>query len=110
MNNPEESRIPPIYFPPTGGPFYWRNIESDELRRAIMRLAESWGGGDDAPDLTEDEVAWIADYFRYWINAPCWMDSSGKLEILRENVLKLKTQEDLEVWLEFALDLSIDPL
>lgn len=46
-------------------------------------------------------------YLRQWINGP-WLGDD--IEALRAAISELSTREQIDAWLDQALDLGIDPL
>ena len=62
-----------------------------------------------------DDINLIRDYLRKWIESPVWDASAGAdaraaLDGLRTRVHDLHNRHQVEMWLELALDLGIDPL
>lgn len=99
-------------------PLYWRNEQSGVLAHAINAYLSDQTGG--AP-CTTDDVRAVCEYLQQWINAPCWTQSAqecdagyseltAELVQLRADVVKLKTSDEIHLWLMRALDLGIDPL
>lgn len=63
------------------------------------------------------EVATMRAYLRQWINSPTWdmnphIDENGKarLEMLRQMIPEIRTRENVDQWLQIAMEAGIDPL
>jgi hypothetical protein len=108
------NRMPTTYAAPFGGPFYWADEQTGELKGAVVayysHLVDSTG-------ITEDQTDLVAQYLRYYIAAPCWEKNPHAtehtkkvLDELREKAADLKTVGDISCWLTRAADLGLDPL
>jgi hypothetical protein len=58
--------------------------------------------------LTAAEVAVLRAYFRQWINAPAWC--GPMIDVLRTQVDAIATREDVDRWLDRAINEGCDPL
>jgi hypothetical protein len=94
--------MPHSYIPPLGIPYYWRDETSEILSEVIHAYLEKH-------QLTAKQFAILKVYLNHWIFAPCW---SGEKELaqLRDRVTQLQSIEEVDQWLEMALDNGIDPL
>lgn len=105
-------RIPAVYLPPTGGPLYWRNEETGELRDAVEAYLNN---RIDSTPISPADLELVAEYVQHWINAPCWQDGTdpeirSELRQLQERAKTLRSADDIDAWIHAALDLGIDPL
>jgi len=112
------SRMPDVYRPPFGLPFYWRDEASGELARAVMAYLDNQTVGG---RITEEQITLVREYLAHWANAPCWdhreiatleqvNDAFPELGELRRTVSDLKTADQIHDWLMLALDIGMDPL
>ena len=95
-----QSRMPTVYLPPYGGPFYWMSEQSGELARAV----KAYLAGREHPQ----DLALVIDYCRYWIDAPAWR--GPMIESLRRRIREVRTRQELSAWLKDAVAEGIDPL
>ena len=89
-------------------PRYWRYEIGGELRPAMERylLNEPARPGD---------VSLIRAYLRQWIDSPVWDggvdgETRNALDGLRTRVHDLHNRLQVDMWLELALELGINPL
>lgn len=88
-------------------PGYWMYETSGVLRPAVESyLAQAIDR--DAPAMTGRQIAAMRGYLRQWINAPVWR--GPLIDVLRSQVEEITTRENIEHWLDRALDAGIDPL
>lgn len=80
-------------------PGYWMNESTGVLRPAV----EAYLHGE---PLTPEQIAALRAYLRQWIFADGWCD----VEELRAGINGLTTRVAIEVWLDRAERLGIDPL
>ncbi|GEM_PF-1919289 len=99
--------IPPIYLPPFGTPLYWGDEQSGVLREAIQAFYDS---SLHKKPLAQEHLEMVRHYLAYVIHAPCWLDDTDTLEQLRNEVNRLSTPEEVNVWIEKCLKIGIDPL
>jgi hypothetical protein len=83
------TRIPEIYLEGIGLPLYWRNEAGGKLPAAIMAYLDG--------TMTPAQTELVIEYFRYFINAPCWEqgaqthpDGAGYLAELRSLAEELR--------------------
>jgi hypothetical protein len=88
-------------------PFYWKYEQTGMLALAVKAYLDRRHSG--AP-LTGSDIALLRQYLAQWINAPCWLGPSAKLDFLREVVNTLDSSDKISAWLNAALDIGIDPL
>jgi len=81
---------------------YWMAETSGVLRPIVA----AYFNGD---SLSEYQVAVMREYLDQWINDPVWQPTAN-LALLRSTVLHLKTRQDLDRWIDTAMDDGIDPL
>ena len=96
----------PGYLPPYGGPRYWRDEVSGELRTAIEAFL------DREREPTPQQLGLLKEYIVHWINAPCWRwppDAWPRLHF-ETLVRAARNREDLWKDLYQLLDVGIDPL
>jgi hypothetical protein len=89
-------------------PKYWMHEVGGKLGPAVERYL----GGD---PLEPDDVNLIRAYLRQWIDSPVWEDgvegeTRNALDDLRSKVREIRNSPAVDQWLEYALDLGIDPL
>lgn len=90
--------IPRVYHSPAQVPFYWRDEQTGILTRAVMAYLQGVE--------TDIERAWVLEYVRYVLDAPCWR----AVETLRAEALQARTRADLDALLDHCLEVGIDPL
>lgn len=81
-------------------PGYWMYESTGVLRPVI----EKYLGRE---TLTRSDIGVMRAYLRQWINGP-WLGDD--IEALRAAISELSTREQIDAWLDQALDLGIDPL
>jgi len=79
-------------------PGYWMNETSGVLRPVVEAYLK---GG----NLNPEQIVTMRAYLRQWIMAPAWRG----VENLRRSVDNIRTQADLDHWLDRALNEGIDP-
>ena len=89
------------------GPGYWMHETTGVLRPAVEAYL---AGG----PMTDAEVVAMRAYLRQWIFAPVYDPNRNpyplSLADLRADIEYLTTRHAIEVWLDDAGDLGIDPL
>lgn len=107
-------KIPNVYQEPLGGPLYWMHEETGELKRIVEKYIRWHISTSEDDNLSEDETALLRDYFRHWINAPCWkiegVTDKMVFSQLKKDIETIETILDFDQWLKEALELGIDPL
>jgi hypothetical protein len=94
-------RLPHIY--PNGVPLYWGDEQSGTLRRVVTAYLEH-------ADMRAEELALLAEYLAYVVEAPCWQGPADELAALRSEARRAVTVADVHRVIRHALDLGIDPL
>lgn len=97
--------IPNYYIPPFGLPLRWQDEQSGRLVAAVTAYFERKLTN----EQTNEQIALVADYCRYYASAPCWEDPQGAIAALAERAPLLKSMTDIDDWLEAALHEAIDP-
>jgi hypothetical protein len=97
--------IPPDH---PDAPKYWMYETGGKLVPAMERYLK------DEP-AEPDDVNLIRAYLRQWIDSPVWAagiesETRDRLSELRRNVREIRNRHDINIWLEFAANLAIDPL
>jgi hypothetical protein len=95
-------QMPQMYIPPLNTPLYWGNEQTGVLQAAILAYFEH--------KTTSEQLQIVLDYCRYVINAPCWKGPDGVVEAVQKQASEMRTQEDIDVWIEACMELGIDPL
>ena len=72
-------QMPTTYEPPLGTPLYWRAETSGVLAEALWAYMLHQAEPDIYPAPTPGQLALVACYLRYVIDAPSWHDSTGEL-------------------------------
>lgn len=95
-----------------GTPLNWQDDISGIVSGAVMAYLKQ--------DVTPEQLAIVIAYMQYHIHAPCWLEQSPFKEVdeemaaeirqLRGRSLKLETLEDVNRYIEAALDAALDPL
>jgi hypothetical protein len=81
-------------------PGYWMNEQSGLLEPVVRKYLE---GG----ELAEDEIVIMRAYLHQWMSG----DFRGPgVKRLRSDVEGIDSNASLRSWLDYALDLGIDPL
>lgn len=86
-------------------PKYWIYEQGGKLRPAMQRYLEG--------HLAQPgDTALIRAYLQQWIDSPVWdnPDTVAELAELRRDVRGIATRMHLDLWLEAAFNLGIDPL
>lgn len=99
------SRMPNVYHPLWGTPFYWGDEQSGELVVAIVAYLNHMLT--QAP-FSGEQCVLVADYLRYYIDAPCWQGPD--LPQLRQQARTLDSAQTIAAWIERCLDSGLDPL
>lgn len=112
-----KSRMPSIYDPTHGTPFYWRDEQSGELGSAVLAYTGFMAGM--VRGVSPGELELVADYCRYYIAAPCWMQSAWEhgnaeaiatVQRLFDLAQTLTTAQDIATWIRACLEIGLDPL
>jgi hypothetical protein len=100
-------RLPPDH---PDAPKYWMYEASGVLAPVVKRYLEG-------ADLAPAEIGAMRAYLRQWIVSPAWdmnphaeEESRRALARLRRKVDLIRSQADIEEWLQSALEEEIDPL
>lgn len=91
----------------SAAPGYWMYETSGALKPAIeayLRLAMV----PDAPPMTDGQIAAMRGYLRQWIMADTWR--GPMIDVLRSQVFELTSADEIQRWLDRAIDVGIDPL
>jgi hypothetical protein len=101
----ERTLLPPDH---PQAPKYWMHETGGQLGPAMERYLK---GEPEKPD----DVNLIRAYLRQWIDSPVWaggVDDEGRvmLDELRADVDQIVSRLTLDMWLENASQLAIDPL
>lgn len=92
---------------PLYAPGFWMHETSGVLRPAIIAyLAAAIDPA--APAMSRQEIAAMRVYLRQWIAAPTWI--GPMIDVLRSQVEEIASREDIDRWLDRALEQGIDPL
>jgi hypothetical protein len=83
-------------------PGYWPNEQSGILAPVV----EAYLNG---RELDERGIAITRSYLRQWISAPDWC-GGGDIEKLVAGAEQIRTQRDIDAWLEAAYGIGVDPL
>lgn len=89
---------------------YWKNETSGKLKNAILALMDTWT--DKHYSLSPQELEMLKTYFALWIDYPSW-DRTGQeqqFEALSSQLKSVTSTQQLNQWLEDAMDIGIDPL
>lgn len=95
-----------------GMPLYWEDDITGTLPAAVRAYFEG--------TMTDDQVALVIAYIQHHIHAPCWIDTSlfgdldeeiaTQIRTLQQQSLTLKTATDINLYIQAALALALDPL
>lgn len=85
----------------TSEPGYWMHETSGVLRPVIKDYL-------DGNDLSPQQCSTMRAYLRQWIAAPVWQGAF--IDELRRSVNALTSRDAIEVWLDAAEQVGIDPL
>ena len=92
--------------PNAPGPGYWMNETGGHVKAAIVRYL-------DGKPLSLEDVFWIRQYLRQWVNAEVWDTNphgTAGLSELRKSVVTVIDRRSLSEWLHRATDAGMDPL
>ena len=91
-------------------PRFWRDETSGVLAEAVMAYLSGQA-------LGANQLGYLRAYCVQWIDSPVWdanphqdADSSRELQTLREKAKNIHSVEQLDRWLDDALDLAIEPI
>jgi hypothetical protein len=84
-------------------PGFWMYETSGVLAPAVHAYLNHF-------QMTPHQIATMRAYLRQWVNASGWKDGNGELDSLRLSVEEIATREDIDRWIDAAIDLGIDPL
>jgi hypothetical protein len=59
--------------------------------------------------LSPEQVQLMRAYLRQWIDADVW-ECDDKVAELRRKVREIESRKDIEIWLDQAMEVGIDPL
>ena len=111
MAEQHESTMPRFYRAPLGLPFYWRDEESGQLRKAVESYLDNRLHG---TTITDEQIGLVRDYIVHYIDAPCWNTEDPELQSdlknLRTSARELDSATEIGEWIFKALDLGLDPL
>ena len=102
--------MPNVYL--NQGPLRWQ----DDVTGALPRAVEAYLNHGAQQPVTAHHIEAVRQYCEYYINAPCWKTGKpgdGFYELfatLRERIKAVRTFEELDIWMQDALDVGIDPL
>lgn len=85
---------------------YWKQEKSGVLEIAIHRFLN------DLP-LNDDLLSHLQTYCQHWADFDGWrvpFEQKEDLARMRSSIRDFKTVDDLQNWLDLALELGIDPL
>ena len=82
-------------------PKFWQYETSGVLKPVVIAYLEG-------TPLTDRDIAIMRAYLKQWVDSPVW--SGPPIYALRVNVRKIRSRDDINTWLEAALDAGIDPL
>lgn len=106
--------LKPIYMPPLGTPWYWRNAMGEDLPNAVRAYLKNRTEG--AP-MSKAELDLVRAHLVYYINAPCWTrtcrgggDAWRILRELRKAAPAMKTPSEICAWIREAMTIGLDPL
>jgi hypothetical protein len=83
-------------------PGYWQYETSGLLRPAVERYLNG-------EPLGQFHLGILAGYLCRWIQAEGW-GNGPEVEALRAQAATIRTREDIERWIDAALEIGIDPL
>ena len=102
-----KTRMPTFYQPPLGVPFFWSEEMSGDLAKAVRAYLQNRING---RPITDAQIALVRDYMVYYINAPCWTAPASELQDLRLAACKLDSAEQIDKWIQKAVDIGIGPI
>lgn len=101
---------PPLPADHPDAPKFWTYETSGVLKPVVEAYLRN-------EPLTLRDIAVMRAYLRQWIMSPAWeMNPHGKsgdglaLSALRDRIDGIASRDDVERWLEAALEIGIDPL
>ncbi len=113
--NPENPTDPKGYVsrgPVSGLPLSWQDDMSGQTQAAVMAYLEQ--------EVTPQQLKLVIAYIQHHIHAPCFLESSpfgnvdswmiGYITGLRQKSLALETIEDVNEYIDAALEVGLDPL
>lgn len=106
----DDLRMPTWYVPPLGLPLYWRNEVTGVLLAGVRAYIDHMAGPKEFPAPTPEQVTLLANYLRYFINAPCW--ASGELDelgALRRRAQSLESVSEIAAWIDSAMEIGLEP-
>ena len=86
---------------PRPAPGYWMHETSGALRPAVEAYLRR-------KEMSLLHIAALRAYLRQWINRGEWKGPA--VEGLRRAVDSIRSRDDIQAWLETALEAGIDPL
>jgi hypothetical protein len=89
-------------------PPYWKHETSGQLQPAIEAFVNHCAYPDEVSPPTKQQLGLIIQYFKLYIQAPCWQGPD--IAELRGSANGLQTVEDCRHWLAKCLREGIDPL
>lgn len=99
------SQMPTEYLARSGLPLFWMNEASGQLQAAMQAYLDG--------TMTPEQTELVIDYFRYFIQAPCWEsapDGAGYLAELRALAAAMDTPADIHAFVGRCLEFGIDPI
>lgn len=95
-----------------GMPLYWRDDITGAMTSAVMAYLERTANA--------TQLALIIAYIQHHIHAPCWLESSPysdvdeematEIRALRARSLALVSADDVNQYIQAALQIGLDPL
>lgn len=82
-------------------PLYWMNEITGNLALSVKRYLSG-------AELTQSDVTMLCAYLTEWIEAPCWNDGE-EVNGLRDLVGSLTTRQQIDLWVERAQRIGLDP-
>lgn len=96
----------------SGTPLNWQDDITNQMRDAVMSYLNQ--------KPTPEQLRIVISYIQYHIHAPCWLERSpfdgaenemaNDIRSLREQSLKLETLDDVNQYINAALNIALDPL
>ena len=83
-------------------PGFWMNEQSGVLRPVVEKYLRG-------EPLTDAEVSLMRAYCLQWIELGDWR-GGPEFDALSDRLASVRSQAQLEAWLDKAIDLGIDPL
>lgn len=95
-----------------GTPLNWRDDVTGQMGAAVMAYLNQ--------KLTDEQLNLVISYVQYHIHAPCFLEQSpfgemdeemaSEIKLLRKRSLELKTIEDINEYINQAMNIALDPL